>query len=464
MNTIPIDRASQSSAGRFAEVLAKSIVLSALAVWSLANMIHTATAQDTLDAAPGASLPSKDNAPEDHVNLAEVRRTLRQLDSDELTQRDAAEKHLIELGPGVLPFLPEISSQTSGEMKIRLQRIRDQLQKSNIKTYFEPSLISLSGKMKVADAIAEIAKQSGNKISFENAEAAPQMEIELAADKQPFWEVMQKLLSKAGLRINAFSSMEGMSLVPGYGESKLTQPQPSIDGPFHVGVLSTQTSLLFASRLDGQLDVSLQVSWEPRLKPVYIQLPMSKMKVVTAEGELAATNPEAAPEIPLNSAGCSAQIDLQFARPPRSAAKIDKLSGEFVVAVPSEKHKFVFEKFASGKRQSEKFGEVTVTLENARRNGSVYEMRILAEFKESQGALDSFRGWILSNRAYLLDQKQNRIENVGLQTYAVTPEAVGVAFLFQINGNPNDFTLVYESPGMITRQTVPFELTDIDLP
>ncbi len=69
-----------------------------------------------------------------------------------------------------------------------------------------------------------------------------------------------------------------------------------------------------------------------------------------------------------------------------------------MVAVPSEKHKYVFENFGNGKRQSEKFGEVTVTLESARRNGSVFELRILAEFNAAQGALDSFRGWILSNR------------------------------------------------------------------
>ena len=426
----------------------------------------SARAQDTLGPSTNPAARVDAVSKERDVSLPEVRKVLRELDSDQLSQRDAAEKRLIEMGPAVVAFLPEISGNTSGEMKIRLQRIRDQLQKSNIQTFFEASQITLAGKMNVADAVAKIAKQSGNSITIENAESLPAMEVELAADKEPFWKVMDRLLTQSKLRINTFSSTEGMSLVPAYGESAIVPaPKPSIDGPFHVGILSTQTTLQFGSALNGQLDLSLLVSWEPRLKPVFIQLPMAKMKAETAEGEeLAATNPEAAPEIPLNAAGCSAQIDLQFARPPRSTGKLKKISGEFVVAVPSEKHKFVFEKFANGKRQSEKFGEVTVTLENARRNGSVYEMRILAEFTESQGALDSFRGWILSNRAYLLDARQNRLENVGFQSYAVTSDAVGVAFLFQINGDPNDFTLVYESPGMITRQSVPFEIENVDLP
>ncbi len=53
-------------------------------------------------------------------------------------------------------------------------------------------------------------------------------------------------------------------------------------------------------------------------------------------------------------------------------------------------------------------------------------MRILAEFKAAQGALDSFRGWILSNRAYLLDAKQNRLEYVGFESYSVSPRRWGL--------------------------------------
>ncbi len=104
----------------------------------------------------------------------------------------------------------------------------------------------------------------------------------------------------------------------------------------------------------------------------------------------------------MNADGAATQIDLQFPRPARSAAKIEKLSGEFVVAVPSEKHKYVFENFGNGKRQSEKFGEVTVTLESARRNGSVFEMRILAEFKTGPRSsrfvsrLDTFQSSLLA--------------------------------------------------------------------
>ncbi|MFO1062895.1 MAG: hypothetical protein U0892_03355 [Pirellulales bacterium] len=399
------------------------------------------------------------------VNLTQVRKELRKLDSDQLTDRDQAEKAIIEMGPTVLSFLPEISANTSGEMKIRLQRIRDALQKSDIKVFFEPALVTLAGKMSAADAIKKISEQTANNVVLENEGSQANVEVELKADKTPFWEVMESLMTQADLRINAFSTMDGLVLMNDRDDMGFPGPEPAFDGPFRIEPISTHSTLPYRSTLPGQLEISLQMTWEPRLAPVFIQIPMETMKGETDDGNaILASTPTAAPEIPVNTSNSSVQLDLQFNRPPRSSRKLNKLTGEVVVAVPSEKHKYVFEKFASGGRQTEKYGEVTVTLEGTRRNGAVYEMRVLTEFKNSQGALDSFRGWILSNRAYLVDKEDNRQENVGLQTYTVGPESVGVAFLFQINGNPNDYRLVYESPGMITRQKVSFELKNIDLP
>ncbi len=88
----------------------------------------------------------------------------------------------------------------------------------------------------------------------------------------------------------------------------------------------------------------------------------------------------------------------------------------------------------------------------------------MVEFGEAQGALESFRGWILSNEAYLLDANEKRLENVGLNTYAIRPNGVGIAYLFQINANPDDYKLIYESPAAISKQTIAYELKDIELP
>lgn len=399
------------------------------------------------------------------ASIEDVRKLLKDLDGKSLKERDAAEKSLIELGASVVGFLPEIDANTSGEMKIRLQRIRQQLQTVEIETFFDFSKVTLSGKMPLTEAIESITKQTGNKIMLEGEDAFDGIEVEFEEKDSPFWSVMDKLMTQAKLRINNFASSDGLSLVAGGQDGAGEVPQSYTTGPFHIDVSSIQSSLPFGSRLGGQLDLSLMVSWEPRLKPIFMQVPMATLQATSDDGKsLASASPESAPEVPLNNGGCSTQIDLQLQRPPRASKKIGKLSGEFVFAVPGNKHKFIFKKFGNGARQSEKFGDTTVTLEGARKNGKVFEMRILVEIGNDQGALDSFRGWILSNEAYMLDAKERRMENVGYQTYGITANSVGIAYLFQINDNPDAYQFTYESPGAITRQTVKYELQDIELP
>ena len=424
-------------------------------------------APGSLQAAPqqteDGQSPASQTAAEVPFSEANVRSALRRLEGDAVATRDAAEVELIGMGAQILPLLPEITPRTSGELKGRLQRIRQSLQKESVEDYFQPSLVTLQGEMELGEVIKQLQQQSGNEIELQGEQGMYSNTITLDAKEAEFWTVALDVMQQASLRINAYGSTEGsLVLAPGGYASDV---KPYVTGPFYIEATSIQSRKFFNSPLDGQLDLSFQLAWEPRLKPVFMQIPMASVKAITAKGdELTATNPQATLEIPLNLGGCSTQVDLQLQRPERTATKLSKLSGELVIAVPGELHQYVFKRFGNGARQTEKYGDVTVTLEGARRNGAVYEIRVLASFGDAQGALESFRGWILSNQAYLLDANDKRLENVGLQTYAITPDSVGIAYLFQINKDPDGYELVYESPAAITKQTLSYELNDIELP
>lgn len=413
-----------------------------------------------------AETPQDSSASEEEeleVTPETIRKTIRDLEADDLATRDAAEDRIVKLGAAVLPFLPSVDANTSGELKIRLERIRQTLQTETLEEHFEATLISITGTMSVSDAINELSELSDNSMTLQGEDAFEGLEVDLDYEEEPFWSVLEDVMEQADLRLIAFGTTDN-ELVVGPGGQGEDAPQAYTTGPFRVGVSSVQSTLPFGVQIGGQLQVSLQVAWEPRLKPVFMQIPMSSLAVEVEDGELAAANPQAAPEIPLNYGGSTTQVDLLLERPDREVKELKKLTGEFVIAVPGQSHKYEFKKFGNGARQSQKFGDVAVILEGSRRNGSVYEMRVKVEFGNSQGALDSFRGFILSNKAYLLGENGGRLENVGLQTYAITNNSVGIAYLFQINGDPNDYTLVYESPSSVSKQTVEYELSDIPLP
>ncbi|MFO0943547.1 MAG: hypothetical protein U0930_22655 [Pirellulales bacterium] len=396
------------------------------------------------------------------ATLGKVRALVRQLESDELAKRDEAETELIKLGQVALRLLPTITPQTSGELKIRLQRIRKELESETAESFFEPSKVNLQGTMKLNEVLAKIKEQTGNLVKLEGGDAAGNVDVTVDWKDTKFFEAIDDLIIERSLRLVAFASTESELVLAPANEAEM--PSPDILGPFRLDVSGVESQRTFGTQLDGLTRVSMVFSWEPRLEPVFMKIPMSSVVAKIGDKEIRATNPNAAPEIRLNIGGSSAQVDLQLPRIDRETLELKSLSGEFVVSVPSEKYKYEFKKFGSGKKQTHRHGDVGVTLEGMQRNGKVYEMRLFVEFGDSQGALDSYRGWILSNHAYILDANDKQLENVGYQTYGAGDNGVGVSYMFQLNGDLDSYRLIYESPSSIQRQTIKYELKDIPLP
>jgi hypothetical protein len=393
-----------------------------------------------------------------------LQRLLGRLESREFAQREQAEAQIIQLGPAALPLLPTITPQTSGELKLRLQRIRQQLEGQVVEAYFQSSHLTMTATKPLVEMLDGIAEQTENRIRLHADDGIlGQLPIEASWEGIPFWEAVQDLMQQAQLRLLPLSSSSGdLVLTTRYSENPVP---PAIYGPFRIDVVSVQSERNFESRLDGQLRVGLMLSWEPRMEPLFMQLPMSALVAVDETGNrLAASNPQASPEVRLNVGGSSVRFEVQLEVPTRAAESLNSLSGKLVISVPGDRHQYAFEQLDDGQRQKQEFGDVSVTLEGARKNGPVFETRFFVEFGDSAGALESYRGWVMSNRAYLVDPVGKVLENVGFQSVASSANGVGVSYMFQIAEDPGQYKLIYESPSSIARQTLDFQLNDIPLP
>ncbi|MBX3421230.1 MAG: hypothetical protein KF752_06700 [Pirellulaceae bacterium] len=415
------------------------------------------------------------------VTYGQLRELLRDLESRELKLRDQAEVQIIALGAPALQFLPAITAQMSGEMKQRLHRIRQALQQLDIHNYFQASTVTLAGNLELSKVLEQMQQQTGNQIHTSPGDvASPQLLIEVNWDRVPFWKAIQDVMDQTFMGLGPHhSSDRQVLLVPEQGPTLI---EPHFFGPYRLDVQSVHTERFFASSIDGQMRVSLMLSWEPRLEPLFMRVPMQDVRAwVRSEADsgstvkqqendaqpntlLLATNPDAAPEIRLNLGGCSAQFDLQFQLPDRQAQQLVRLTGQLLVSVPGGRHAYEFQKLASGGRQSQKYGDLSVTLEAFRRNGPVHEARLFVELGNPQDSLESYRNWILDSRPHLLDAQGKRLENVGFQTYSATGRGVGIAYLFQLQDDPDNCRLIYESPSSIKQQTIEYQLQHIPLP
>ena len=88
----------------------------------------------------------------------------------------------------------------------------------------------------------------------------------------------------------------------------------------------------------------------------------------------------------------------------------------------------------------------------------ICEARVRVTFANPGDALASYRGWIFQNRAVLQLPDGKPIEPVATETYLQTPQAVGVAYRFDVERVPEQAALIYRTPTAITTRPVPYDL------
>jgi hypothetical protein len=376
---------------------------------------------------------------------------------------------LLRLGTKVLELLPEITDRTPAEVKQRIGRIRQKLQCLLAESAAKPSLITLSGQaMPLSKVLAALEEQSGNKIvdfreRFGQQVSDPALKVDF--HQTPFWQALDRVLDQAELQVYDYGQHGAISFV-GRGETQLRDggSSPAYSGPFRI-----EPVRIIARRElrepDGQsLRLTLSISWEPRLKPISLKQKMTDLKVVDENGNpLAVDQNRAELEVPAGEA-TSVELGLPLKLPSREVKEIASLKGKLVAMVPGRIETFTFKDLTTAKNVVKRIAGVTVILERVRKNNAVWEVHIRVRFDEAGGALESHRGWIFDNEAYLEDPDGELIPYDSLETTRQTENEVGVAYLFVLDAAPSKHKFVYKTPGVIMATAFDYEIKGVKLP
>ena len=85
-------------------------------------------------------------------------------------------------------------------------------------------------------------------------------------------------------------------------------------------------------------------------------------------------------------------------------------------------------------------------------------------YDQATGALESHRGWVYRNPRYIVNAEGERLEDWADELTGQTDTEIGFAFAFDLPNGPQGLSFVYETPAVILRMPIEFELKDIDLP
>jgi hypothetical protein len=398
-----------------------------------------------------------------------VKKLVRQLDHDELAKRVAAEKELVELGPPALELLPPITARTPAEVKDRLDRVRKALETAAVEAATKPTLVTLQGEMTLSEALAAIEKQTKNRIvdyreKF-NQESRT-IKIKLDLDKRPFWEALDKVLDEAQMTTYNFGGEPHTVFVVARGDAEL----PRSDRAGYGGLFRFEGTQVEAVRnlrnpAVRSLKLTIDAAWEPRISPIVLEQARDETTATDSEGNaIEIDGREGRLDVAVQGDVSAVTFELPLVLPDRGVKKIASLKGKITALVPGRVETFKFDNLTKSKNVEQKRAGVTVLLEQVHKNVEVHEVRMRVIFDKAANALESHRGWIYNNEAYLLDPRGERVEIAGLEATRQEINEVGVAYKFVPEGDLTGHTFVYKTPAAIVKMPVQFELKEIDLP
>lgn len=398
----------------------------------------------------------------------EVRRLLRRLDAAQLSQREAAEQALIELGVDVLDFLPDEAA--SAEVRQRVTRIRLTLQRALAESAMAPSTVTLDAQsMPLSEILTAIEEQTGNKLidrreGFGQPAEDPQLSITL--ENTPFWQAIQQVFDQAALTVYPYGEEKAVYYVAQAQGGVVSQSGPtSTSGPFRFEAIRVESVRDLRDPNGQATSVWLEVAWEPRLSPISLQLRLADLRAVDENGDpLAIASPAATLNVPLEAESYTTQLRIPLELPSRDVKRIAQLQGKLGTLVQGKTLTFRFDKLAKARNVEQRSAGVTVVLEKVRKNHDVWEVRIRVRFDKANDALASHRNWIFDNRAYLDVPGQDPIPFDFYEPTFQGENEVGVAYLFGLDELPPAGVFVYETPGTILKSELEFQLSDVPLP
>lgn len=412
------------------------------------------------------SLLAQDSPPSDPLELNQaILRLEEKLVSQSIPERDAAEQKLIAWGLPVLDHLSPLSDGQSADFQQRLLRIRTALERLAVIAVTNPGKLQLGGKQTLAAALEAIRKQTGNQVVANVPEEKVQQE--LLWDDQPteFWNAIQRILSEYQLEVDPYSGQPQTLVI-----AERVRTAPGATAPAAVGnVLQFELTRIDATRnfLNPELNrmnYGLVVRWEPRLRPISIDIPQAGL-VIVDEFDKTWGNPRSEqifyglvqPEIP------ELEFNLEQQLLDRQVEELKSIEGFAEAILPGRIESFEFRGIGNVPPDTQLTkGGATVTYDGLLKLDDLFGARVGLSFAEENNALESHQSWAYQNECFLQSADGRRIDAIGTETYQQENARLGIMYLFP--EYPADAKLVYRTPAAIVKVRIPFQLKGIKLP
>jgi hypothetical protein len=410
---------------------------------------------------------------------AEVRGLIAGLGSETRAVRVAAERRLVELGPAVLTHLPAPELLPSISVREAVRRIRLELERLQARESVLPSRVTIEQSGSLRQTLAEISKQTGNRL---DGDGLPQELLRQTLDSQPvatsFWQALDDLAGRLKFRYDYDPAIRGLKLAPSDSNRPERPPVAGYAGAFRVEAPPAERIRRLAAGRGAEparsdlVRVTLNVSAEPRLRPLFLQFAAGDFAVRSRnQVDLPPFTPEAKYELALGEGSARVQLDCLI--PGGADVATISVAGKLTctTAAGNDLIRFADLRTLQNLRETNiarRRGGVTVTLNRVQvltATPGRHELRVSTTVNYDTGgpAFESHRTWMLHNEVFLEDPAGKPVRlNGGSQTTQQGEGGVAIEYRFVDLPDPlPDYSFVYVAPTMIIDVPIEFEIQSV---
>jgi hypothetical protein len=406
---------------------------------------------------------------------AKVKGLVEQLADKDPDKQDAAAAELINLGPDVLPFLPRPGDKVSDAQKKALAVIRKTLRDQQIQRDLAARPVTLDGEYTLGKALAELAAQSGTKVE-DRREAGDDPQLKLKLTKVTFWEAIDTIAREADARVGVWERDGKIALRA--RPPNAAAPPASYNGIFRTTVKRISAVRNFEVENSGYL-ATLEIAWEPRFRPFLVELDPKALSFQDDKKRSLALE-EMEGETEKNKLAVSHRTAVTFDIPlpslQRASAKLGLLKGNVQMVGPTRMDTFAFKSTLAEMEKDPRAREltqngVTVKVSKLDLPKDHWTLVMALEYPADGPQFESFESWLVYNEIELRKKDGSGVfpNNAG---YSIDDSAGNRAILSynfvdgktDKRGSPDDWTVVYKTPGLIVDVPVAFEFKDLPLP
>jgi len=386
-----------------------------------------------------------------------VQRAVQVLDSLELSQRQAAEKALINKGPAILDLLPSQTEQLSSEVKKRLRRIRQTLYGQIAKSTTRASNVTLQGSYSLAEILHKLESQTSNQVTFEHAQTT---KVNLDIQETPFLQALDIVLNKTNLVVQPSKSPNRNQIFigPNFSTTPVQPKHVAYAGVFRI--TATKLAVTKQSRL------TFQISWEPRIRPLYLTIDGKSISATDDQQNKIKCHLAGERNLNVEGIASSVKIEIPLELPQQEATKLTSVKGTLSAVLPGRHEPFSFSltpKTSATPTKQQRAG-VIVDLQQAVATEERIEVQVKITYADARDAFASHRGWLNHNAAYLSIDGQQVLGTPSRKTLQQTTQSVTYLFRFDCTAPLSKLKFHYHTPALLLHKQIDFEIHDIPLP